>query len=153
MHVDKPGGQRHVSGSQASPAGSQADKVTHTTQPHPLLTHEVSLPLPPEAISTSAAQLTSAPSAVCLCELQESAAGHRHLHAHRDRHLHPDQRGLLHHPPHQRHFRQRRCSCGTCTHFFLFTLFLLLKTLKRLTFPPFFCSIFLSRRLQIRYLV
>lgn len=66
MHVDKPGGQRHVSGSQASPAGSQADKVTHTTQPHPLLTHEVSLPLTPEAISTSAAQLTSAPSAVCV---------------------------------------------------------------------------------------
>lgn len=46
------------------------------------------------------------PSAARLCELQESAAGHRNLHAHRHGDLHPDQRGLLRRPPHQRHPRQ-----------------------------------------------
>lgn len=54
------------------------------------------------------------PSAVCLSELQESAAGHRYFHAHRDCDLHPDQRGLLHHPPHQCNLRQRSRSRGKC---------------------------------------
>lgn len=54
------------------------------------------------------------PSAVCSGELQESAAGHRHLHAHSDGDLHPDQRGLLHHPPYEFNLGQWRRSSGKC---------------------------------------
>lgn len=54
------------------------------------------------------------PSAVCSRELQESAAGHRHLHAHSDGDLHPDQRGLLHHPPHQFDLGQWCRGSGKC---------------------------------------
>lgn len=48
-------------------------------------------------------------------QLQEPTAGHRHLHAHSDSDLHPDQCGVLRHPADQRHIRQRCCRRGELT--------------------------------------
>lgn len=102
---------------------SQADYVTNT----PTLSQSPSSRRPwgrsaldPEAPeeATSCSRLCISPlllpSAVCFCELQESATGHRHLHAHRHRDLHSDQCGVLHHPPHECDPRQWCCGCGKC---------------------------------------
>lgn len=103
--------------------GRLSDKhpLPHTPHhnPHPSLDHGAHQLLSSRLLMTHHHHFTPLispllPPAVPLCELQEPASGHHHLHAHSDCDLHPDQRGVLHHPPHERNLGQRCCRCGGC---------------------------------------
>lgn len=107
----------HVIGSQASLRVPRQIKWQTPPTYHNPLTHWVDVLLTllrkPESHTLHISSLLP-PSAVCVCELQEPATGHRYFHAHRHGDLHPDQRGVLHHPPHECNLRQWCCSCGKC---------------------------------------